>query len=171
MVNKAGPEVELLLEAAAAVLSRFRHQIPPCVQEELGQESVARVLTASEVLEPPAFVRRVARNLAIDWLRQQRQQGGGDIELVQDSAWQQRVEGRLELERVRAALDEAPGPYRALIEALVFEELELEQIITRELLERGQDPSDPGRWGLARDAVYKRRARALAWLRRRLAGP
>jgi DNA-directed RNA polymerase specialized sigma24 family protein len=169
MVNQAGADVDLLLEEAARTLSRFRHQIPACVQEELGQESVARVLAASSVLVPPAFVRRVARNLAIDWLRQRRQQEGHeDAELCPDRSWQQQVERHLEVERVRVALAEAPAPYRRLLEALVFDELDVEDLVAAELLERGQEPGDPQRWGLARDTVYKRRARALSWLRRRL---
>jgi DNA-directed RNA polymerase specialized sigma24 family protein len=167
--NIAVNQVELLLAEVAMVLSRFRHRIPECVRQELGQESVTRALAASAVRVPPAFVRRVARNLAIDWLRGQLGESE-DSELLPGSDWQRQVEEHLDLERVRSALSSAPAPYRTLLEALVFEARDLEELISAEMLERGHDPGDPVSWGLARDAVYKRRTRALAWLRRYLGG-
>src|SRR5262245_17164806 len=148
MVNQAGSDAELLLREAAMVLSRFRRQIPDCVQEELGQESVVRVLMARSVSVPLAFVRRVARNLAVDWLRQHRQQESHrGTELRPDRSWQQQVEQQLEVERVRAALSAAPETYRVLLEATFFEEQDLENFISAELLGRG-GADDPESWNL-----------------------
>ena len=162
------PGAPRLLEAAGLSLSRFKHQIPESVRDELCQESVLRMLTRSEVLDPLAFVRRVARHLAIDWLRRRYEVEMYDgIERMPGISWHEQVEEQIDLGRLRLALDAAPAPYREIVQALLFEGVELEELVQKELLDRGQEPSEQA-WALARDAVYKRRSRALGWLRRKL---
>lgn len=162
------PGAPQLLQAAALSLSRFKHQIPESVRDELRQESVLRMLTRGEVLDPLAFVRRVARHLAIDWLRRRYEVEMHDgIERMTAVCWHEQAEEQIDLGRLRQILASAPAPYREIVQALLFDGVELEELVHKELLDRGQ-PRTEETWALARDAVYKRRSRALSWLRRAL---
>ncbi|MEQ1506198.1 MAG: hypothetical protein ABMB14_28455 [Myxococcota bacterium] len=68
-----------------------------------------------------------------------------------------RIEAALDLGRACRMLAEAPATHRRTLEALVLED-------------RSIDEATGGDRGQARDALYKRRARATAWMRNRRDG-
>lgn len=153
-----------LLEAAGRVVGGFRRQIPAAVGDELVQEAVLRYLKADGVREPRAFVRRVARHLAIDHLRRSREVAVAELPDV-DSGWQHRTDTDLDVQRVIRILQRAPDAYRRTIEALVFQGRSVEDLVEDEVVARGEDPRDPACRARARDVVYKRRTRAYGWIR------
>ena len=158
------PEAHELLRTSAMALSWFRRRIPSMVLDELCQEAAIRTLQAVGVEDPAAFVHQVARRLAVDWLRRRREHSWDDqVERIGDARWADGVEHRLDAKRVLSVLESAPPAYRALIEALYFRHLDLEDLVRDELASR--DEQERPR---VRDALYKRRTRALGWLRSRL---
>lgn len=158
-------EVQELLRISAGALAAFRRRIPSAVLDELCQEAAVRTFQAEGVEDSGAFVYRVARRLGLDWLRRRRELAWDmQVERTGDARWQDAVECRLDIGRVQQALGEAPEAYRSLIEALYFRYLDLEDLIREELGTRGGERD----YVRARDVVYKRRNRAIGWLRRRL---
>jgi DNA-directed RNA polymerase specialized sigma24 family protein len=143
-------------------LSGFSRRIPWCVLEELAQEATLRTLQVPAD-NPAAFARRTARNLAIDWLRRQReealdeQHAGGDPWQVSDA--------RLDVE---AALSRAPARHRTLLARLYLREESLADLVAEEV---GGSREQVGEdvWGRGRDALYKRRRRSLDFFAERLA--
>jgi DNA-directed RNA polymerase specialized sigma24 family protein len=159
------PEIVVAAWRAAKHTLRSFHQIPEAVREEIVQEAALRTWIAREVRVPTAFAACVARRLAVDWLRGQRRTGGVALEEVDPAEvqpWQRRTEARLELERVGAALATAPALHRETLVALVVEERTVEDVLESRGVSRES-------WGQERDALYKRRTRAVIWLRSALA--
>jgi hypothetical protein len=142
-----------VLRAARGELSRFVHQIPPQILDELAQEAVLRLWCAQGVHEPCAFVRTVARRLAISHLRRAREIPSA--ELPERVTSEDHLEDAIDAGRARALLEGAPEPYRRVLEALVLEERTVDELV------RGEDGAARRR---ARDLVYKHRARGLSWL-------
>ena len=164
-------EIGVLLGAAAAALSAFRH-IPGSVRAELGQEAVTRYLDSSHVRDPRPFVRRVARNLAIDWVRKSRyeQPCAEPWSSFSDGArWQHQIDAHLDVSRAAHVLQGAPRNYQELADALFFQGLELEELVDHELSARGVSRADTKAMTLVRDALYKRRSRTVSWIARQLA--
>ncbi|MEQ1502521.1 MAG: hypothetical protein ABMB14_09825 [Myxococcota bacterium] len=158
-----------LLRISGATLSSFRFQIPSAVLEELQQEAVFRVLHAEAVRTAPGLVRRIARNLAIDFLRRRREVPL-DLDGPEDRPWFRPLDQILDARRVFDAVAAAPAPYREVLHALLVDELDLDDLVELEVTRRGLAPDDHAGRATARDALYKRRARAMAWVRRAL-GP
>ena len=153
------PSCDHLLPAARATLAGF-HQLPRAVRDELAQESVLRVLGVEHVDAPVALTRRIARNLAIDWLRRRREERLPEVALGSDR-WQARTDARLDAQRVLRVLDAAPSAYRDVVRRCFLEEEDVETLIDEELL--------PGEVRhRVQDRIYKRRSRGLAWARRHL---
>jgi DNA-directed RNA polymerase specialized sigma24 family protein len=148
----------IALRAATKTLRRFRG-IPWPVRQELAQEAALRTWLSAGVRNPATFAGCVATRLAIDWLRRRaraREVGAGELPVLPESvSWSGRVEAALDLERVYARIADAPGVHRetlvAYVEGLTIEEM----LATR----------PAGARGLARDVLYKRRRRALEWIR------
>jgi DNA-directed RNA polymerase specialized sigma24 family protein len=150
-----------LARSARAALRPYRGRLPHAVCEEIEQEAVLRCALSIGVSFPCAFVRRVAAHLAIDELRRARPTAPLEPSLVTDP-WEQ-VDAGIELAQIRAALRFAPHAVRTLIEAHALGERTLTDLVDAELSTRG-DHSERAR-ARARDTVYKRRARAVAWMR------
>jgi len=142
-------------------LSGFAPRIPWCVLEELAQEANLRTLTRGAD-NPRAFARRTAHNLAIDWIRHQREEPLTEHQKARDP-WPSR-NARLDVETL---LEAAPPRHRALLTRLFLYEEPLEHLIAEEVGgSRMQVPE--GEWKRARDLLYKRRRRCLAWCARNL---
>jgi DNA-directed RNA polymerase specialized sigma24 family protein len=150
--------------AATRTLAGFWN-IPATVREEYAQEATLRTLVAREVVDPSRYAARVAKRLAIDWLRRQDEALRPDVSDVQEvSDWQRRVEARMDLARVGAAIETAPRTHRETLVLLYVEEATLAEAVERRVAaEPGADPARE------RDRLYKRRTRALSWVRRLLA--
>lgn len=151
------------LHAAADTLARFRGRIPRPVLDEIAQEAALRSWSAAAVRDPRAFASRIARNLAIDWIRRAREVSLGDWDGGASAVWDPRLDARLDAQRIRTLLAIAPSAYRATLRALYLDEDTVEQLV-----ERTSPGADPRGRARARDLVYKRRGRALAWMRARL---
>jgi DNA-directed RNA polymerase specialized sigma24 family protein len=146
-----------LLTTARRTLAGF-HQIPRPVRDELAQETLLRTLRLGDqpLDRPRAFVRRVARNLAVDWLRRRRESALPDTETGHDR-WQARTDARLDAQRVLRLLDRSPT-YREVLSRCFLEELEVDDLVDAECA------VDEPRHRV-RDRIYKRRARGLAQAR------
>jgi len=144
---------------ARATLAGF-HQIPHAVRDELAQEAITRAFGVERIDAPAALTRRIARNLAVDWLRRRREEGLPDEEMG-CSRWSAQLEARLDAARVLRLLDAAPPSYRSVVRRTFLEEEDVDALIDEEI-----------RPGEARhrvqDRIYKRRRRGLAWARERL---
>jgi DNA-directed RNA polymerase specialized sigma24 family protein len=151
---------------AGRALARFRHQIPEAVRDEICQEATLRAWGAAGVDDARAFAHRIAVRLAIDWLRR-RDRGVGPLlaEDCADPAWT-RTDARVDATRVLRLLDTAPPRYRELVEEHFVQDQDLEELARAEVLARGE--AGERAFVRARDALYKRRNRVLAWLRERL---
>lgn len=159
-------EVAVVHQRADRALARFRRQIPRSVRDELCQEATVRAWRTSGVRDRRAFAHRVAHRLAIDWLRQARTTARLlEPEDPGDPTWA-RTDARVDAGRVLHLLASAPPHYRALVEGHFVQDLDLEDLVRAELRARGE--SGDLAFGRARDALYKRRHRVLAWLRERL---
>jgi DNA-directed RNA polymerase specialized sigma24 family protein len=146
--------------AATRALRGYR-TVPDAVREELAQEATLRTWQAAGVRDPARFAARVARRLGIDWLRRRAERGLTDLSEVQDAAdWQRRVEARLDLECVRAAIEGGPRLHRETLLLLFVQELTIEEAVD----ERLRFAPDGDR-ALERDLLYQRRTRALTWIR------
>lgn len=149
-------ELHLLLSLH---LRRFR-AIPEPVRDELAQEALVRVWAAEGVVSPRALGRRVARNLAIDWLRRRRE----TVEVGREpgcDGWQRKVEARIDAERAMAALEHAPRAYGEVVGRCFLEEVDMDTLV-----EASRMPGEARH--LVRDRIYKRRSRGLAWARHAL---
>jgi DNA-directed RNA polymerase specialized sigma24 family protein len=144
-------------------VQRFHSQIPVEVREELAMEAVTRTLEARQMRSPPGFARRVARNLAIDWLRARREVL---VERELADPREPSVIAQLDAERAVSLLARAPRSYRTTLQALFLAEIEVDDLVASECGER--EELTEAAWGQARDRVYKRRARGLRWLRTHL---
>ncbi|MCB9684696.1 MAG: sigma-70 family RNA polymerase sigma factor [Alphaproteobacteria bacterium] len=144
----SSPPVDAVLQAARKSLLPFRRTIPSEVREELCQETVLRVLDASQVRHPSAFAWQVARRLAIDHVRRgQRQEAFPE---PVDGTFADRVERALDAKRVmRRVLHLAPSHGRFLAEHYLGER-DVDELV-----------GETAHRGRARDALYKRRSRAL----------
>lgn len=165
--NFACNEVAVVHQRADRALARFRRQIPRSVRDELCQEATLRAWGTREVRDRPAFAHRVAQRLAIDWMRRDRTTvlAGEPLDSA-DPSWA-RADTRVDASSVLQLLSAAPPNYRALVEGHFVQDLDLEDLARAELRARGE--AGEGAFGRARDALYKRRRRVLAWLRQRLA--
>ncbi|MEZ4240753.1 MAG: hypothetical protein R3F59_32285 [Myxococcota bacterium] len=141
----------LVAHGAASRAVRGFWNVPPPVREELVQEAVLRLLLTGGADRPDRFAVHVVRRLAIDWLRRVRPVPL-DGEVAERTPWADRVEARLALGRVQSALAGAPAHHR---EALL---LCADEVAVAEL----------ARTPLLRDRWYKRRRRAIRWLREAL---
>ncbi len=153
----------------ARALGRFRRQIPGAVLDELCQDAALRVFTARSVRCPTAFAHRVAVRLAIDWLRAAKRAAAWSERVDDGEDGWSRAEVSLDTSRVLGALREAPPGYRELILRHFVDDLDLGDLARAELARRGE--SGDAAFARARDSLYKRRNRVLAWLRERLAEP
>lgn len=167
MISMVFPDpAEELLRICATALYGFRRQIPRPVLDELCQEATTRTLHAATVENPRPFAYTVARRLALDWLRRRCEVAWDPrVEDRGDGAWQRQIELRIDADRATSALAEAPAAYRELVEALYFRQVDIEDVVRDELVSRGEGTDAYAR---VRDVVYKRRSRALAWLRQRM---
>jgi DNA-directed RNA polymerase specialized sigma24 family protein len=146
-------------------LSGFAPRIPWCVLEELAQEATLRTLTRAAD-NPRAFARRTAHNLAIDWLRRHRDEPLDDDQGAPDP-WKA-SDARLDVETLLAA---APARHRTLVARLYLHGEALEDLIEEEVGGSREDVAE-AEWARARDVLYKRRRRSLAWLAKQMAaGP
>lgn len=139
-------------------LGMFR--IPYQVREELAQEAAVRCLGAPGVRSPRAWMRRVAHNLAVSWLRARREEPWPDEERG-SARWEREVEARLDASYAVTALQGAPMAYRDFVVRHYLEQVGLDELIAQE-----QALGEPSHRVRAR--MYKRRARSLAWARLRL---
>lgn len=162
--DRTEEEALAALRAATRALGRFWN-VPAAVREEYAQEATLRTLVAQNVAEPPRYAARVATRLAIDWLRRRGERGQAEVRDVQEaSPWQDRVEARLELERVGRVLANAPATHRETLVLLCVEGTTMGEAVERRIAANpGADPAHE------RDLLYKRRRRALSWIRAALA--
>lgn len=131
--------------------------VPTPVREELAQEAFLRTWTAVGVRDARAYAAATALRLAVDWLRRERRTThGADLsEVAEVACWQDRAEASLDLRRVEATVAAGPATHRATLVALCWEERTVEELV------------GSGRgWRRRRDALYKRRRRAAAWIGR-----
>jgi DNA-directed RNA polymerase specialized sigma24 family protein len=147
-------------QAASRSVRRFR-SVPAVVQEELAQEAVLRTLIGPAVRHPAAFAGQVARRLAIDWLRRPREVELGLTEHPDPGSLERELEARSVVSLLARELRSAPARHREVIRAVASEVTVDEQLAHHRV--RGSE------LGRARDVLYKRRRRALGWLRARLA--
>ena len=131
-----------------------RFNLSMAVREEIVQESILRFLDQPDVRTPHAWMICVARHLALDGLRRQR-----EVPLLDHdggcSTWERRVDARLDAARVIQTMNRAPSAYRELIQRHYLQDISVDELVADE----------PGDVAHARDRVYKRRARGLAWAR------
>ncbi len=139
--------------AAGRALRGFR-RVPVAVREELAQEAALRAHVDPAVRDPAAYAAEAARRLAIDWMRREwRSAGAGGLSHHEEVVpWACRVEASLDLARVSALLARGPRRHGHTLRTLVLEERAIDELI---------GPGD----GRARDLWYKRRRRAVAWVR------
>ncbi|MBX2797687.1 MAG: hypothetical protein KTR31_08470 [Myxococcales bacterium] len=153
------------LRLARAVLDGFS-SIPVPVREELAQEAAFRTWCRRGVAHERAYVRRTARNLAVDWLRHLdtvRAHQRCRPPLPPD--WS--LDDQLDVRRAIAMLEaEAPAEYRVVLR-LYLEGAPTDELV-EEVLGAPRRQVEPAAWSRARDLLYKRRARSLRWLRARL---
>lgn len=156
-------EVQGLLVEAGLALHRYREAIPPEVREEMAQEATLRTLARPGVDTPAAFVRTVARHLALDHLRLERLRRAAHPDELAPSrdplaAWE-----RVDVVTLLRVLDRAPEHYRAVLLEWVDEDRPA-------LFNRSGHLGRPQLWAdpLERDRAYKMRERALLWVRRAL---
>ncbi len=142
--------------AATRAVARFA-RVPRVVREELAQEATLRTLAARDVREPGPFAGRVASRLAIDWLRRSLEVPLGD-DPVDARGEEARTDVLLDLSRVAAVVARAPRRHRETLQLLFLEDLTIDELLAR----RPLPPADRAR---ERDRLYKRRRRALAWIR------
>jgi len=141
-------------------LRGFR-QIPPSVRDELAQEALTRVwCMEAEVQAPMALLRRVAHNLAIDWLRRRREEALPERERG-SGRWLRQTHARLDVQRVARLMEQAPVAYRDIVQRCFLDEEDVASLIAEE-----QRPGEARH--RVQDRIYKRRARGLAWVRLRL---
>lgn len=148
-----------LLITARSTLARF-HQIPAPVRDELAQEAIVRAFGVEKIEAPVAMTRRIARNLAVDWLRRRREERLPETEVGSDR-WQSQTDARLDAARVLRVLDGAPSAYREVVRRCFVDEDDVDTLIDEE-----RQPGEARH--RVQDRIYKRRARGLAWARRRL---
>ena len=153
------------LRRVAAVLRPYRGRLPRCILQEVAQEAIARTITRPDVRSPLSYARRTAVNLAIDCLRKQRLTRPlahhEDMPDPFTDAWSG------DRRRVGAVIARAPASYGRLLQRHYLEDEPLEAIIAEEVGGTREEVGER-RWGLARDAVYKRRMRALCYCRGQL---
>ncbi len=153
------PTWPLVFTALRRSVRGFR-QIPIPVREELAQEAIARALGVADVEAPLALTRRIARNLAVDWLRRRREEHLHEQEAGSDG-WQAQMHARLDAQRAVAVLERAPPSYREVVHRCFLEDVDVDTLIDEECR--------PGEArGRVQDRIYKRRTRGLAWTRRAL---
>lgn len=157
------PPMRPVLVAAQRRVASF-HAIPPPIRDELAQEAALRTWQCAGVTDPAALASRIARNLAVDWLRRQRFVVPLEHDVAGRDPWA-RADARLDVARALEALDRAPPTYRHVVSALYVEDRDVGELVDEEtsadtLTARHR----------ARDRIYKRRRRGLAWLRERLQG-
>jgi len=148
-----------LLASARSTLARF-HQIPAPVRDELAQEAIARALGVERIDAPVALTRRIARNLAVDWLRHRREESWPEVDVGSDR-WQARTDARLDAARILQVLDTAPPAYREVVRRFFLLEDDVDTLVAEE-----RQPGEERH--RVQDRIYKRRARGLAWARRHL---
>jgi len=147
--------------AAARHLLRGFHNIPEPVRDELAQEAVARALGVDEVAAPLAFTRRIARNLAISWLRKGREELWTEPPDPGSSRWERRTDARLDARRALQVLESAPPAYRDIVRRCFLEDDDVDALVDEE-----RQPGEARH--RVQDRIYKRRTRGLAWTRRHL---
>ena len=147
--------------AATRALVGFR-SVPREVREDLAQEAALRTWQAPAIRHPDRFASLVARRLAIDWLRRRLDVDVANAcDVAEVAPWQRQVEARLTVRAVLATIAGAPRLHRETLQLLFLDEHDIDEV----LLAAGVDEDARGRM---RDALYKRRSRATAWLRSRL---
>lgn len=158
-------------EVAACLRTRFRATVPPEVRYDIVQETLLRLLQQETWPDnPDSWAMTVAQHLAISWLRRAATAAQAQRELqerarVDEDLWERSTTARLDLQRAAVSMRMAPDRYRRLLVSHCLEGDPLEELIALELQERGERPDDSTAYDLARDAIYKRRARATAWVR------
>lgn len=160
--------LEVVLDPTPLLAATRWRSVPVCVRQELEQEARLRTLCAQGVECPEAFARRVARNLAIDWLRRSRMVGLDDaLQATHPALRAAPREHGFDLERLREVLRKAPQRHREVLARLYLQEDPVDALVA-ESLGASRDDVGEAAWGRARDAVYKRRTRALRWVRDRM---
>lgn len=138
--------------------------MPAEVREELAQEATFRTWQAHLVREPPRYATRVAQRLAIDWLRRRFEEPDPTVaDDAEATPWERRVEARSALRVVESVIAGAPDLHRETLRLLYVEERTLEELLEERL--RAGSAGDRSR---ERDLLYKRRTRALSWIRAKL---
>jgi len=139
--------------------------LPRCIAEEHAQEAWLRTWRRGGVRQPGGYEHTVRRHLAIDWLRRQR------TEPYEDGApgracsrWR---EESLDALRLRQLLAQAPTAYRDVLVRLYLVEASVSDVVA-DLAGGPRQVVGEAAWSRARDLVYKRRRRGLAWLRERM---
>lgn len=139
--------VTAAVAAARRALLPFARRIPPEIREELCQETVLRVLTATTVRSPQAFAWRVAHHLALDHLRRERGvELPVDLPVPNAFGMDQRMDARTV---VRAVSARSAGQGQ-LLARLYLGDREIEDLLPVGAKRERE-----------RSAVYKRRDRAL----------
>ena len=151
------------VRAVRAALRAFDATLPQCIADEIAQEAITRTLTRSP-RSPVAYARRVARNLALDWLRVQRPVADDTPDLVSDDDLERRCDAAVAI----AALRDAPPQHRLLLGRLLYDGLTFDDLVASEVGGSRGRVGDAA-WGIGRSRLYKRRQRAVGWLRERLA--
>ena len=156
MTPSSDSQVDAAHRAATRALAHFR-TVPREVREDLAQEAALRTWQTPAVRHPERFATLVARRLAIDWLRRRLDVPTGYVADVPEVApWQCQIEARLVLRVVGAAIARAPRLHRETLLLLYVEEQAIEDVVAGE---------EGVAWARQRDLMYKRRRRAVSWLR------
>jgi DNA-directed RNA polymerase specialized sigma24 family protein len=146
--------------SAARALRSFR-TMPESVREELTQEAALRTWLRPGVRDPARFAAKVARRLGIDWVRRSPERPLSEVcEVPEPADWQHRVEAWLDLEHVRVAIERGPRLHRETLGLLFLRELTIDEAVDERLR-----AAPGGDRALERDLLYKRRTRALTWIR------
>jgi RNA polymerase sigma-70 factor (ECF subfamily) len=137
---------DLLLEKYRGPVIHFLHRMVQdhAVAEELGQEVFLRVYRSRSTYEPAAkfttWLFRIATHLALNWLRDARNERGqeriddeGSVAAVRDvpdrrPSIEQALAGEARLEEVRRAVARLPEKQRAAVLMHKYEEMEYSQI-------------------------------------------
>jgi DNA-directed RNA polymerase specialized sigma24 family protein len=162
-MDPTDPDVDLARVAHRAATSALRgfRSVPHAVREELAQEAALRTWSTPGVRDVRGFAAQVARRLAVDWIRRAGARGAAwtDLSPVPElSPWQQRIEARMDLDRVWALLARAPGLHRDTLLRFAVEGSTVDELLAAE-------PGATAPREQRRDLLYKRRRRAVAWIR------
>lgn len=146
--------------------------------EGVAQQTMERLTASGNAGASPALVVTVARNVAIDKLRElaraKRRDGGSSDGLKvasEDPLADELADARAVFARVRARLGEMPESPRAVITRHYFEGMSFVEIVAWRAGEspRGEGESEVAHHDRCADWVHMNHTRGLRWLRERIA--